>query len=110
MESDKPQKNSLNKMQFIKVKKAIFLSPYKLKVWFNTGESGIADMSDIIEKGIFRSLKNIINFKNFQVDENQNTIVWDNGRLDIAPESFYFRVFKSRKDLQEQFKKWGYLK
>jgi len=33
---------------------------------------------------------------------------WANG-ADIAPEYLYFLAFKDEPDLQEKFKKWGYV-
>jgi len=42
------------------------------------------------------------------IDFCLETIIWANG-ADLAPEYIYFKAFKDDPDLQEQFKKWGYL-
>jgi hypothetical protein len=36
------------------------------------------------------------------------TISWENG-LDLAPEFLYFLAFRNEPELQELFRKWGYL-
>ncbi len=93
---------------FIKVKKAEYIGGYKLKLIFNDGKEGIVDLSDTLEGEIFKNLKDKKKFKNFKLDKDLGTIVWENG-ADLAPEYLYFLAFKNCKDLESKFKKWKYI-
>jgi len=93
---------------FLHVKEAKYLRDYRIEISFNNGKTGIADLSDTLEGEIFLPLKNIKEFSSFEVDKELATIVWPNG-ADLAPEYLYFQAFKDDKDLEAQFKKWGYL-
>ncbi len=70
---------------------AEYHSDYKIKLTFNTGEQGIVDLYDLIEKyTIAHSLKNINAFKQFYLDE-WPTLAWPCG-FDVAPETLYERA------------------
>ena len=70
--------------------KAEYREEYRLKLSFSDGTSGYVDFFQFIEKGgVFDVLKDIEQFKLFYVDPNWNTITWENGELDIAPETLY---------------------
>jgi hypothetical protein len=60
------------------------------KVWcrFSTGETGVADLKDTLWGPVFEPLKNLEEFRKFQLSSTLHTIVWENG-ADIAPESLY---------------------
>lgn len=81
---------------------------YKVKVSFNDGRKGIADLSDALRGPVFEPLKEKAYFSRLRVDEELETITWPNG-ADLAPEYIYFRAFKDDPALQEQFKEWGYI-
>jgi len=87
---------------------AKYLEDYKVKVSFNNGKEGIADLSCILKGKVFESLKNKANFSNLCVDKELDTIVWSNG-IDLAPEFIFFQAFKDERNLQSQFKAWGYI-
>lgn len=73
------------------LEKADYLSEYKIKLTFNTGEVGIVDLSDIPEKFEAASaLKEVENFKQFYLDE-WSTLAWPCG-FDLAPEMLYERA------------------
>jgi hypothetical protein len=75
----------------ITVKSAHYIDNYRLQLTFNSGESGIADLKDLIFKyNAAISLRNIENFKNFKLDE-WSTVAWDCG-FDISPETLYERA------------------
>ena len=58
--------------------------------------------------GVFEPLRDKSLFSQFRIDEELDTVAWANG-ADIAPEYLYFLAFKDEPDLQEKFKKWGYV-
>jgi len=75
----------------IYLKKATYLSDYKIEITFNTGEVGIVDLSDVPQ--LFEAaqpLKNLETFKQFYLDE-WPTLVWPCG-FDLAPEMLYQRA------------------
>lgn len=71
------------------IKKAEYIEEYKIHVTFNSDESGIIDLKEVIlsdKRQIFRELVEINKFRQFNIDFD--TIVWENG-LDLAPEFLY---------------------
>jgi hypothetical protein len=89
-----------------------YLSDYKVRVSFNNGESGVADLSSVVHHGVFKTLESPEKFAQVGIDEELETLVWPGG-LDLAPEFVYFQAFKDQPhgtvQLQNQFKAWGYL-
>ena len=72
---------------FLEITNAEYLSGYTLKVTFNNGESRTFDFSDIIARyPAFAPLSEECRFKAFTVTD---TLEWENGRIDIAPEYIY---------------------
>ena len=82
------------------ITEAKYLSDYKVKVVFNDGKEGVADLSDVLRGPVFNPLKDKKLFAQLRVDEELATIAWPNG-ADLAPESVYFRVFKDVPELQK---------
>lgn len=75
----------------IEVSEAFYQEDYKILVKFNTGESGVVDLHDVLLKyKIAEPLLNINEFKKFYLDE-WPTLAWKCG-FDLAPESLYERV------------------
>lgn len=75
----------------IAVSEASYQNGYKIFVKFNTGESGVVDLHDVIKKyKVAESLFDINEFKKFYLDE-WPTLAWTCG-FDLAPESLYERV------------------
>lgn len=87
---------------------AKYLGGYKVEISFNDGRKGIADLSNALQGPVFQPLKNESIFAQLKLDKELDTISWPNG-ADIAPEYLYFQAFKDDSDLQEQFKRWGYM-
>lgn len=74
---------------FTEVTNAIYISDYKVSVMFNNGVKKTVDFYTILfdnDYPAFRPLKNIEVFKEFKVTD---TLEWDNGNIDIAPETIY---------------------
>lgn len=75
----------------IAITNAQYEDDYRIKITFNTGEEGVADLSDFIERyKIAAPLKNLDEFKNFYLDD-WPTLAWNCG-FDIAPETLYERA------------------
>ena len=89
------------------ITQAKYLEDYKVRVVFNDGKEGVADLSDLLRGPVFDPLKDKKLFAQLRVDEEMATIAWPNG-ADLAPESVYFRAFKNDPKLQRQFQEWGY--
>ena len=87
---------------------AKYLEDYRVEVSFNDGRKGIADLYEVLRGPVFEGLKDKSKFSQLRFDEELETIVWPNG-ADLAPEYIYFRAFKDDKEMQEVFKKWGYI-
>jgi hypothetical protein len=87
---------------------AKYVDGYRIEVSFNDGRKGIADLSDALRGPAFESLKDEAEFCRFVVDKELDTLVWENG-ADLAPEYLYFQAFRHDQDLQDRFRKWGYL-
>ncbi len=94
---------------FLHVTEARYLDAYRIEVAFNNGKKGIADLADALKGPVFESLKNTQAFACFKVDEELETIAWENG-ADLAPEYIYYQAFKNETALQTQFKEWGYVR
>lgn len=73
-------------MHFVKSVK--YIDGYKLAITFENNITKIVDLDGHLEKGIFKPLKDISYFKTVRVDEDLDTIVWDNG-ADISPNFLY---------------------
>ena len=71
---------------FLEITKAEYISGYKIKVLFNSGESKLVDLTNELNGKIFEPLRNIDFFKKFSI--KFNTIEWENG-ADFAPEYLY---------------------
>lgn len=87
---------------------AEYLHDYKLAVTFNDGCAGIADLTEALDQGLFKALRNVELFSKLAVDDELNTIAWPNG-LDLAPEYVYFQAFRDDPARRAQFEAWGYL-
>ena len=71
---------------FIEIKKAEYLSEYKIRLWFNNRAVKDVDLSDSLKGNVFVPLQDKEYFKRFTI--RFNTIEWENG-ADFAPEYLY---------------------
>jgi hypothetical protein len=61
---------------------------YRIRLVFTDGKSGIIDLEQYISDGeIFEPIQSVESFKNFKVDFG--TLTWNDGCIDIAPETLY---------------------
>ena len=75
----------------IRIRKATYLSEYKIKILFSDRKTKIVDFENWIfgKKNVYlEPLKNIEFFKKFELDELQYTICWPNG-ADFCPDVLY---------------------
>lgn len=72
----------------IGVKEVHYIQNYKLRVLFDNNSKKLVDLSSYLEGEIFEPLKNIEYFKQVKVDEDIETIFWENG-ADFSPEFLY---------------------
>ena len=90
------------------IQQAEYLDEYKIRLTFNNGRTGIANLEETIfndRRDIFQKLKDAQNFRAFSLAHS--TIVWFN-ELDLAPEFLFYLAFMNEAELQEQFTQWGY--
>lgn len=74
------------------VVEAEYVDQYKIRIKFSDGTEGIADLSEIINRGgVFEELKDQNNFKDFHLHDELKVITWKN-EIDIAPETLYSLV------------------
>jgi hypothetical protein len=84
----------------IGVSEAAYQDGYKIWVKFNTGESGVVDLFDLIQKyKVAAPLLDTNEFKKFYLDE-WPTLAWPCG-FDLAPESLYERVTGKRRTVDK---------
>jgi len=91
------------------VKEATYEGDYNIRLKFNNGEEGIANLKKTIfndKRKIFSQLKKESNFTKFKIEHS--TIIWSN-ELDLAPEYLFYLAFKKNEVYQDKFKKWGYI-
>jgi hypothetical protein len=73
---------------FFDIVNAEYISDYKIKIEFEDGSKGEADLSEYPEENtVFKSFFDINFFKDFTIQDG--TLIWGNGELDIAPETLY---------------------
>ncbi len=93
---------------FLHITKATPLDGFRVKVCFDDGRDGVADLSEALNGPVFELLKDPKMFRKFRVDEELQTIVWPNG-ADLAPEYIYYQAFRDDPTLHSTFRKWGYI-
>jgi len=91
------------------VKEAIYEGAYNIRLLFNNGEEGIANLKRTIfndKRPIFSQLKEESNFTQFRIEHS--TVIWFN-ELDLAPEYLFYLAFQEDEKYQDKFREWGYI-
>jgi len=73
------------------IKEARYLHDYVIWLRFNDCAVGEVDLKDELYGEVFEPLKDLDKFKDFKVDPDLETIVWENG-ADLAPEFLYDKM------------------
>jgi hypothetical protein len=76
----------------IKVQSVKVMPDYCLLLTFSTGEKRIFDAYDLLQYPAYKPLINKEIFNNAYIEGG--TVVWNNGDIDIAPETLYYKSFK----------------
>ncbi|HOP30343.1 MAG TPA: DUF2442 domain-containing protein [Spirochaetota bacterium] len=85
---------------------AVYIEEYRIKLKFTNGKTGIVNLADYISEGeIFKPLKSLEIFKKFSVD--YGTLTWNNGEIDIAPETLYEKATAEKIVFDEKVQKVG---
>ena len=75
----------------ISVKNASYEKDFQIRLSFNTGEEGVVDLRDLIQKyKVAAPLRDPVAFSKFHLD-GWPTLAWDCG-FDVAPETLYQRA------------------
>ena len=72
----------------VRIKKAMPLENYRLKITFDTNEEGIFDVGEWLDGPVFQKLKDKEFFNHVMIDEIPGTICWPNG-VDFCPDMVY---------------------
>ena len=71
----------------LRITSAVYLRDYKIRVRFNDGEDRVFDFLPVIQKyTVFKVLEDMDLLRSFILTD---TLEWNNGELDIAPEYIY---------------------
>ena len=70
------------------VKNAWYVNGYVLEIEFEDGKKKRIDFTEYLYGEVFEPLKELERFKNFRIDKQLGTIVWDTG-ADFCPDSLY---------------------
>ena len=84
---------------FLEILNAIYLSDYKIRLFFNNGQNMVVDFSDELNGRIFEPLREKSVFKLFII--KYNTIEWSNG-ADFAPE-YLFELGKCQMEMNKKY-------
>jgi len=71
-----------------KVKSAKYIEAYILEIEFEDGKKKKINFEKYLYGEVFEPLKDMERFKNFQIDKQLKTIVWDTG-ADFCPDFLY---------------------
>ena len=77
----------------LEVTSAEYVEGYKIRVSFNTGETGIVDLENALWGPVFEPLKDPAVFQRFRVSEVLHTVCWEND-ADFAPEFLYDKMLE----------------
>lgn len=93
----------------LKITDAEYLHDHKVRLSFNDGRDGVADLRALIDSkplSLFSVFADETFVKQFGLEHG--TLCWP-GERDVAAEYLYFLAFRDDPALQSLFEQWGYL-
>lgn len=81
----------------IKVLEVKIISELCMLITFSNGEKKIYDAQELIKYQAYEKLKDFNVFKSAYIENG--IIVWDNGKIDIAPETVYKHSYKYEQNI-----------
>jgi len=70
------------------VRRATYAGEYRLPVSFEDGDERLVDLKPHLDGPIFEPLKDPAYFRGFRVNEDIDTVAWENG-ADFSPDFLY---------------------
>jgi hypothetical protein len=70
------------------VKKAALAGTYRLLLTFEDGSERLVNLESHLDGQVFEPLRDPVYFRNFRVNEDLDTVVWENG-ADFSPDFLY---------------------
>ncbi len=70
------------------VKNAHYIKNYILEIEFEDGKKKIVDFERYLYGEVFKTLQDVDRFKEFKIDKQLGTIVWETG-ADFCPDTLY---------------------
>jgi hypothetical protein len=70
------------------VRKARYMSDFRLLVTFDDGEERLVNLQPHLDGEVFEPLKDLGYFRQFRVNTDIDTVVWENG-ADFSPDFLY---------------------
>jgi len=69
---------------------------YKIWVCFNDQSEGVADLSHLINRGVFRALKNREFFKSVRITE-AGSVAWGDD-IELCPDALYLKITGNKRE------------
>ncbi len=88
-----------NSNEILKIKNIKIIAELYMLVTFSTGEKRVFDVSKLLEYPIYKKLEDYEIFKSAYVENG--IIVWDNGEIDVSPETVYANSFEYEQDIRK---------
>ncbi len=64
---------------------------YQLSLVYEDGTKGVANLSHLVNKGVFTFWHDYKNFCKVYIDQDSNALAW-NDEIDICPDSLYLKI------------------
>ena len=79
----------------LEVRHARYVGDYRIEIMFNTGESGVVDLTQSLWGPVFDPLRSKERFAKFTLSPILHTVAWDND-ADFAPEYLLDKMREQR--------------
>ncbi|MDX2248735.1 MAG: DUF2442 domain-containing protein [Bacteroidia bacterium] len=76
-----------------KLKKIKPLADFKIWLKYSDDTEGVADLSHLVGKGVFRAWEKEIKFEKAYIDKESGALSWSK-EIDLCPDNLYFKLKK----------------